>query len=236
MSFERKQACHPEHSEGSPGVFFDLDGTLIDTAGDFVYSLNLLLKAHGQPKASFEAIRGTISEGSLGMVRTAFSHIQDPAILNELVGEFLDYYTANISRESCLFPGVDELLAFLNTEQIPWGIITNKSSFLSRKLLTELKLINKIPVLVCGDTLAVAKPDPLPLVYACEKVGADPKKSLYIGDAQRDIIAGNHAGMISLVALFGYLSPTDKPHNWNAHSMIHTSTEMLNWIKEWLKL
>lgn len=216
------------------GVFFDLDGTLIDTAQDFHTSLNLLLHEMGGSRVPFETIRAVVSEGSLGIVKTAFRDVKDATVLEQYRIRFLKIYEKHLSNESTLFPGIDSLLDLLEANKIPMGIITNKPYYLTIPLLDALNLTHRFASVVGGDTLAVAKPHPAPILHACREAGCSPIDSIYCGDAERDIVAGKRAGLHTIGVTYGYIGPSDRPATWGANVLLDSTEALLEYIRGWL--
>ena len=201
-------------------VLFDLDGTLADTAPDLANALNHVLINHNYEPLPYETIRPIVSHGGMALVTLGFG--EEHPEFDSLYKELLDHYQANIANETTLFPGMDELLLDLEKKNISWGVVTNKPGWLTDPLLKALNLTSRAATVVSGDTLEERKPHPAPLLHACEQAGSKADECLYVGDAERDIKAGNRAGMISIVALFGYIAESDMPDTWGAHSSINT--------------
>ena len=211
-------------------VLFDLDGTLLDTAPDLAAALNRLRRERGDPELPPAAIRPTVSHGSPGMLKLGFGLEPDDARYAELNQRFLELYRAAIAVHTTLFPGMAEVLAHLETAGIPWGVVTNKPGWLTEPLLKTLALWPRAACVVSGDTLDKRKPDPEPLWHACELAGVAPDRALYVGDAERDMQAGNRAGMITLVAGFGYLGAGDRPEDWGADGLLEQPSDLLDWL------
>lgn len=201
-------------------VLFDLDGTLADTAPDLAASLNHVLKNHDYDPLPYEIIRPIVSHGGMALVTLGFG--EDHPDFDSLYKELLEYYKNNIANETTLFPGMNELLQELENENINWGVVTNKPGWLTDPLLDALNLTSRAATIVSGDTLEQRKPHPAPLLHACNQAGSKAEECLYIGDAERDIEAGNRAGMTTIVALFGYIAESDTPHTWGAHASINS--------------
>ncbi|CDH44771.1 HAD family hydrolase [Candidatus Contendibacter odensensis] len=212
------------------GVLFDLDGTLLDTAPDLAAALNRLRCAHGESELPLEAIRPTISQGSPGMLNLGFGRTLDDPLYPALNQRFLDLYREFIAVETVLFPGMGEVLAYLEANCIRWGVVTNKPGWLTEPLMKALNLWSRAACVVSGDTLSKRKPDPEPLWYACEQMGVAPGQSLYVGDAERDMQAGKQAGMIALVAGFGYLGTEDRPEEWGADGFLEQPADLFGWL------
>lgn len=206
-------------------VLFDLDGTLADTAPDLAAALNHVLKTHNCKPLPFETIRPLVSHGGMALITLGFG--KEHPEFDTLYQELLQYYQNNIANETVLFPGMDELLLELEEKNINWGVVTNKPSWLTEPLLDALNLTSRSVAIVSGDTLEQRKPHPAPILHACKQAGSEADECIYIGDAERDIEAGNRAGMHSIVALFGYIAESDTPNNWGAHSSINHPLEII---------
>lgn len=206
-------------------VLFDLDGTLIDTAPDMVRILDDMLAHYDAPNLPYAQARSVVSNGSLGLVRLGFPQASE-ALLKELQQEYLDRYEADVYRDSTLFPGLDELLDVLERGRLPWGIVTNKPERMTSPLLECLGLGTRSACTVSGDTLPQRKPHPEPLWHACRLANLDPERTLYIGDAERDIAAGRAAGMPTLAAAYGYITDGDDPSAWEADGVAADTQEL----------
>lgn len=183
-------------------ILFDLDGTLVDTAADLAYALNLLLSENNVEKKSYEDIRSLVAFGGKALVGMGFD-------CDELHPEFakrhqrlLQIYTNNIDKHSATFAGIDALMVFIKKREILWGIVTNKPENLTHLLLNKLDI--KPDIVVCGDTLKYNKPHPAPLLYACARLAVDPVSCLFIGDDKNDMIAGKSAGIKTVAVSYGY--------------------------------
>ena len=211
-------------------VLFDLDGTLLDTAPDMAQALNRLRLEENLPPLPFAVIRPVVSHGTTGLLKLGFNLSPEASAFHILRIRFLALYAADLAARTTLFTGMAETLIGLKTRRLPWGVVTNKPGWLTEPLLKNLRLWERAACVVCGDTLNKCKPDPAPLLYASRLVGVAPEHCLYIGDAERDVEAGKRAGMLTLVACFGYLHDTESPEHWGADGLIHTPEELLNWL------
>ena len=212
------------------GVLFDLDGTLVDTAPDLANALNILLKQEGRAELAYEKIRPVVSHGGIAIIKLGFNMQPSNPEFEPLRQRFLKIYEDNICQHSCLFKGLDKVLHQLENLNIPWGIVTNKPTWLSEPLLQQLNLDKRLSTLVCGDTLKERKPHPMPMFYAAEQLNIAPEKILYIGDAQRDIEAGRLAGMQTMAAGFGYIESHDPAENWEADYLINNSEDLYSFL------
>lgn len=211
-------------------VLFDLDGTLVDTAPDLAGALNRVRRDRGLADMPVHELRPYASAGARGLIGAGFKIAPEHAEYPALRDAFLAHYAAALCIESVLFDAVPEVLAALEARRLRWGIVTNKATRFTTPLLDALALPNRPQVVVCGDTTPHAKPHPAPLVAAAAALGVDPARCLYVGDAERDVIAGLAAGMQTLVARYGYIEPRDRPETWRAHGHIASPRELLAWL------
>jgi phosphoglycolate phosphatase len=215
-------------SAGFPAlVLFDLDGTLLDSAPDFVATVNALRARNGDAAMAAADLRPHVSKGARAMLAAAFPQL-DAAARDALVPAFLDVYERELARHGVPFAGIADLLDAIEASGSRWGIVTNKPEYLARKLLPLLGWEARCAVLVGGDTLPVRKPDPLPLVHAAQACGASVAQCAYVGDDERDIVAARAAGMPSVVALWGYRLDEDDPVDWLGDAMVDSPRELLH--------
>ncbi len=213
-------------------VLFDLDGTLADTAPDLADALNTVLLNNGRNALPFEQIRPVVSHGGMALVRLGFGIEPEHPEFEPLRQQLLDIYASDIANKTRLFPGMAELLHSIESAGMNWGVVTNKPAWLTNPLLDALQLSQRAASIVSGDTLAERKPHPSPLLYACDQAGSRGFECVYVGDAERDIVAGHKAGMKTIVALFGYIGTEDRPETWGADALLESPGE----IREWLQL
>jgi N-acetyl-D-muramate 6-phosphate phosphatase len=209
-------------------VLFDLDGTLVDTAPDLGYALNLQLERHGKKTLSDATIRPVASHGSRGLIGLGFGVTPSDDSFLSLRDEYLDLYDQVFTRSPKLFIGMDEVLSTLEKRKLKWGIVTNKPRRFTIPLVASMGLLSRAACVVSGDDAAKPKPSPETLLLACKEAQVNPEHCMYIGDAARDIEAGKAAGMKTVVALFGYIDKIDNPHEWGADAMIKSPADILN--------
>lgn len=217
-------------------VFFDLDGTLFDTAPDLTFSMNQVLKKHGRRPVDDKEFRLSIYAGTNSMVKFAFDIDVDHPEFALIKKEFLDIYSEQSTKRTLFFSGMEEVLSYLNDNNIAWGIVTNKPYWLSEPLINYFGIAEKCRCLVCGDSVKQRKPSPDPLLKACEIVAVAPAFSVYIGDTETDIIAAKAAGMHSVGAVYGYAPKESNPETWNADYLIHSPISIIEWLKKTIKL
>ncbi|PNK61042.1 HAD family hydrolase [Psychrobacter sp. FDAARGOS_221] len=220
-------------------VLFDLDGTLIDTAADFIRIIGRMSEQNNWKTPPEEAIREQVSAGAAAMVSLMLKYNDQP-LTDELVqqyrAQFLAEYEADICVDSCVFKELEPLLTYYEKKQIPWGIVTNKPRDLSVKLLDELNLEERCSVLVCPDDVSITKPDPEPLYLALEKLELPrgiANSVIYVGDHIRDIQAGAAAGMTTILAGYGYIPPEDQQDldTWGADYVVETPKKLVKLLK-----
>ncbi|MCM2680838.1 HAD family hydrolase [Echinimonas agarilytica] len=211
-------------------VLFDLDGTVMDTAPDLVAALNRTLADIGEPECTDPKVHHYASHGAFGLLKYALKDRFERYEPQMLRTNLLNHYANDIASSSQLYPGMPELLAKLDEQGTPWGIVTNKPGFLTDSLLPHFTELQTSRTNISGDTCGVAKPDPKPMLLASEQVGIVPEEIVYVGDAERDMLAGNRVGMTTLVAMWGYISEFDTPHQWNGNGAIEHPLEVLDWL------
>jgi 2-phosphoglycolate phosphatase len=197
-------------------VLFDLDGTVLDTANDLGAALNYMLDKYQRPQIAASLFRPVASDGVKGLLELGFAAELAHFDFDLLRAEFLDYYRNNLAQHSCFYPDMELFLSALNAKAIPWGIVTNKPIGLTMQLLPSFSAFEHCQVVVGGDSLPERKPHPAPLFFACEALQVAPQHCVYVGDAQRDITAGNAAGMETIVAQWGYISDQQQCKQWQA--------------------
>ncbi len=211
-------------------VLFDLDGTLVDTAPDLGYALNLQLAKHGKPKLSDAAIRPFASHGSKGLLALGFGLTPDDENFIIMRDEYLDFYETVLTRAPNLFDGMQVTLAGIKARNLNWGIVTNKPSRFTLPLVKSMGLDQQAICVVSGDDAPKPKPSPETLLLASERAQVKPENCFYVGDAERDIEAGRAAGMKTIAALYGYIDKTDKPLTWGADEVINQPQDLLTLI------
>ncbi len=219
-----------QHQSPYHGVFFDLDGTLADTAPDLVAATNQLLSARNLPLKPYEQLRPCASAGARGLIGGAFGIDTKHPDFIPLRDEFFANYEKALFVHSKLFEGMEHLLNQLESAQLPWGIVTNKSERFTNPLIKLMGLSQRSASTVSGDTTPHSKPHPEPILHAARIANLDPNKSLYVGDDSRDIIAGKAAGMKTVAAAYGYCGCKEPPEAWGADFIIQTPQELLQII------
>ena len=207
-------------------VLFDLDGTLIDTAPDFIRCLNQLRQQHGLEPLPAAHIRRSVSNGARAMVRVGFGlEPEHPDYLAKHTA-FLDLYEQGVAVETRLFEGMDPILLNLERRGVPWGIVTNKPVRFAAPLVQALGLAQRCAAVICPDHVAERKPHPEALFLACEQIGVAPGKAIYVGDHERDIEAGRNAGMRTIAVRYGYIEEPDSVDHWQADIIADTVSDL----------
>ncbi len=185
-------------------VLFDLDGTLIDTAPDFLISLNNVLSNHSRENVTMEKIRPHISEGSSKLIKLFFEINEEHMSFEQYKNEFLNEYASNLTKSSRLFDGMETIIEYLNDNGIMFGVVTNKYHEYAEPIINSFPELQTIKILVCPDHVSISKPDPEGILLACSKLKVSPKDAVYLGDHINDLKAGLAAGTDVIGCLYGY--------------------------------
>ena len=212
-------------------VLFDLDGTLIDSAPDLGAAADKMRTDRGLPSLSLAQYRPMAGAGARGMLGVAFGIAPGHADFETLKEEFFKNYEACMTERTYAFDGVADLIAQLDQAGMKWGVVTNKSERFTLPLTRAMPLFQSAQTIVCGDTTPHAKPHPAPLVEAARQIGIAPEKCLYVGDDERDIIAGRAAAMPTVAAAYGYLGTTANTEHWKADATIATPSALLSLLQ-----
>ena len=210
-------------------VLFDLDGTLADSAPDLVAALAALCVEIGHAAPDPVAVSKVVSAGGRAILRCGLPAF-DEARIESLLPRYLDLYSARGNASTRLYDGIDEVLCDLEARGIAWGVVTNKAGWLATPMIEQLGLGSRCGVVVAGDTLAKRKPDPDPVLHACEILNVDPVRTLFVGDDLRDIEAGRAAGTRTIAAAWGYLNGGN-PAEWKAHFVAATVAELPQYLR-----
>ena len=235
LGMSNPTTTEPQPARAAPAtplrtVLFDLDGTLADTAPDLAYALNCVLQQQGHAALPYEVIRPVVSHGGAALISLGFGLGPGHADYDGLRKELLRIYLENLTRDTRLFPGMSDLLSAIEQRGMNWGVVTNKPAWLTDPLMQQLGLSTRAACIISGDTTPNHKPHPEPMLLACKLASSAAGECLYLGDAARDIEAGQRAGMFTAVALFGYLDAQDTPERWGADVLISHPLELLDWI------
>jgi len=215
---------------GDWAVLFDVDGTLLDTAPDIAAAVNELRRERGLAPLELARVRAFVSHGASALMRVAFPHAPEAEFL-ALRARLLVLYRAALAVHTRPFAGILELLAQLEHSGTRWGVVTNKPGWLTHPLLEAQHLRERAAVIVSGDTLPQRKPNPEPLLHAARQLGVPVQRCVYVGDAERDVLAARAAGMPVLVVRFGYLAPGENPLEWPADAWVDSAGEILTWLE-----
>jgi phosphoglycolate phosphatase len=212
------------------GIFFDLDGTLADTAPDLVAATNQLLLTRNLAPKPYEFLRPYASAGARGLLEGAFGIDPEHPEFITLRDEFYGNYEKALMVDSKLFEDMEQLLDQMDQANLPWGIVTNKSERFTNPLVELMGLHTRSASTVSGDTTAYSKPHPEPILHAAKLAKVDPSKSLYVGDDFRDVVAGKAAGMKTVAAAYGYCGCKEPPEAWGADYLVNSPLELIQII------
>jgi len=203
-------------------VLFDLDGTLIDSAPDLGAAADKMRTDRGLPSLDYALYRPMAGSGARGMLEIAFGMGPEHPDYENFKEEFLSNYEKAMTVHSVIFDGVQDLLVHLQEMGLRWGVVTNKSQRFTLPLTAQIPLFVSAQTIVSGDTTPHAKPHPEPLFEAARRMQLSPEHCWYVGDDERDIVAGKAAGMTTVAAHYGYLGSQAKVLSWGADHIIHS--------------
>lgn len=212
-------------------ILFDLDGTLIDSAPDLGAAADQMRVARGLPSLPIADYRPFAGSGARGMLRVAFGMQPEDAEFPTMREEFFQNYERRMTQDTTVFDGVSDMLASIVARQLHWGVVTNKSKRFTEPLSRQMALFASAGAVVSGDTTPHAKPHPEPLLEAARRIGVAPQDCVYVGDDERDIIAGKAAGMHTVAAVYGYLGEKQSVAHWEADDVINSPHELLKRLK-----
>ncbi len=211
-------------------ILFDFDGTIADTAPDLGHALNRQRINRGLPSLPISIIRTQVSAGSRGLLYLGFNLVPTHPEYELMREEFLQFYAERLCHDTCLFPGIADILDHLDSSNIPWGIVTNKPSRFTKPIVQSLGLINRAACIISGDDTPHTKPHPEPLLHACNQINAKPANCIYLGDDIRDVKASLAAGIKPIVARYGYLGNDGPPESWGADHLIDHPKELTHYL------
>lgn len=207
-------------------VLFDMDGTLLDTAPDFIAVAQAMRLARGLTPVPDQQIRDVVSGGARAMVLSAFDVDPMSGEFETLRLEFLERYQSHCAVFSRLYDGMEQLLQDIEQAKLIWGVVTNKPLRFAEPIMQQLGLASRSSVLVCPDHVSRSKPDPEPMLLACRKLQLDPSTVLFVGDDLRDIESGRAAGSKTAAVRYGYIHPDDNPGLWGADVVVDNPLEL----------
>ena len=212
-------------------VLFDLDGTLIDSAPDLGAAADRMRLARGLPSLPLERYRPMAGAGARGLLGVAFGVTPDDPAYPALRDEFFAIYESCMTERTFAFEGVPELIERLVAQGLSWGVVTNKSMRFAGPLTRAMELFRSASTVVAGDTTPYAKPHPAPLLEAARQLGVAPAQCVYVGDDERDVIAGRAAGMATIAATYGYLGGNADTLLWGAHAHVADPRDVLRLLQ-----
>ncbi len=212
-------------------VLFDLDGTLIDSAPDLGAAADKMRTDRGLPSFPLDHYRPMAGAGARGMLGIAFGMTPEHPDFEAMKEEFFVNYESCMTERTRIFECVADMVARLVAQGLPWGVVTNKSSRFTDPLTQAMDLFATAGAIVSGNTTPHAKPHPEPLFEAARRLSVDPSRCVYVGDDERDIVAGLAAGMGTVAATYGYLGQQADISRWNAHLHIDSPMDLLKFLQ-----
>lgn len=212
-------------------VLFDLDGTLVDSAPDLGAAADQMRTDRGLASLSIADYRPMAGAGARGMLQVAFGLSPDAPEFDDLKAEFLNNYERRLTQHTFIFDGITAVIEQILRDGRKWGVVTNKAERFTVPLTRSMPLFSSALTIVCGDTTPHAKPHPAPLFEAARQLGLSPERCIYVGDDQRDIVAGRAAGMLTVAAAYGYLGAPNELKHWEADYVIAHPEQLLTLLK-----
>ncbi len=207
-------------------VLFDMDGTLLDSAPDFIAITQAMRTSRGLPAIAPKAIADVVSGGARAMVAAAFDCPIDSAEFEALRLEFLERYQQHCAVLTRPYDGIPKLLDDIEKANLRWGVVTNKPLRFAQPIMQQLGLAQRSALLICPDHVKHTKPDPEPMLLACTQLGLQPAEILFVGDDLRDIQSGRAAGTRTAAVSWGYIHPDDNPAHWGADVLVSHPLEL----------
>lgn len=196
-------------------AIIDLDGTMVDTMGDFVVAINLMLRDLGHAPVDRSVVALRVGKGSENLVNSVINHVQDQLMLEQAAPEkvalfehalslYQQHYRATNGQHAQVYPGVLEGLQTLQQAGVKLACLTNKPIGFARELLRLKGLDGFFSQVFGGDSFATKKPDALPVLKTCEALGTLPGQTLMAGDSSNDALAARAAGCPVVLVTYGY--------------------------------
>lgn len=207
-------------------VLFDMDGTLLDTAPDFIAVIQAMRADRDLPPADEVLVRNVVSGGAQAMIMTAFGIDPSARDFEPLRLEFLERYQEHCAVLTRPYEGMDELLADIERARLLWGVVTNKPLRFAEPIMQRLGFAERSSILICPDHVKRSKPDPEPMLLACSRLDLEPASVLFVGDDLRDIESGRAAGTRTAAVRYGYIHPDDNPGHWGADVVVEHPLEL----------
>jgi len=211
-------------------VWFDLDGTLVDSARDLARPIHAMREVRGLAPIADAVLRPYTSMGARGLLMKGFGVKKGDPEFEHLRDEFLERYEKSMVVHTRLFPEMSEVLELIESNGLRWGVVSNKFERYVQYILDALHLSPRCAAMVGGDTTPFPKPSPANLFYACGAAAVDPRRCVYVGDDLRDVEAGRAAGMKTIAASYGYCGDAIPPSDWGADALIETPLQLWTWL------
>ena len=212
-------------------VLFDLDGTLIDSAPDLGLAADKMRTDRGLKSLPLSLYRPMAGAGARGMIAVAFGLTPLDVDFDKLKEEFFNNYEARLVKNTEVFEGISELIDQIFLAGLRWGVVTNKAARFTLPITRAMPLFASAQTIISGDSMPYAKPHPAPLLEAARQLDLPPERCVYVGDDERDIVAGRAAGMFTVAAAYGYLGAVANIADWKADLMIGKPSALSNFLK-----
>jgi phosphoglycolate phosphatase len=219
----------------SAALLLDLDGTLVDTANDFIHILQSMCLEDGLTAPDATTIRNTVSDGARALITLCYGLKENEQDFEDKRQQLLNRYEQELGQNAALFTGFDDVIQYCEKNNIAWGIVTNKPWLYTELLLQRLQINPSNNVIICPDHVSQTKPNAEPLLLAAKKLKLKPEQCLYAGDHLRDIQAGINANMQTIACNYGYIKSADNSADWQADYSIEQPIELIALLQDFLK-
>lgn len=211
----------------SAALLLDLDGTLVDTANDFIHILTRMCNEDNITAPAPTTIRNTVSDGARALITLCYNLKEGEAGFEDKRQTLLTRYEKELGTNAAIFDGFEDVFNYCEANNIAWAVVTNKPWLYTELLLNRLNINPSKGVIICPDHVSNTKPNPEPLFLAADKLGVSFDHCFYVGDHLRDIEAGKNANMKTIACNYGYIKKNDDPKNWQADFYINTPKEII---------
>ncbi|WP_096087171.1 HAD family hydrolase [Agaribacterium haliotis] len=215
-------------------VFFDLDGTLLDTAQDLSAALASIMQEDGLEPLALNIARNIVSEGSYALVKAGYELNDNDKRIEPLRQRLLEHYMAKLNQHTTPFAGIEQLIDSLQSRGLAWGIVTNKPWPLTEPLVKQFRFASEPSCVLAPEHVQQRKPHPESLYLACKQTGCEPFEAIYIGDHLRDIECGRNAGMKTIAVNYGYIPADEDSRQWQADHYVDSADEIWPIVQRYL--
>ncbi len=212
------------------GILFDLDGTLAHSLPCLLDIINQLLRENNFPIISEKQLRGYVDCGTCVMIKKSLPQPTPPIDLTKTQQQLLDRYINNLASQTTFYPYLANYCQSLSKLGVPWGIVTNRPKMMTTPLIDAHPFLQQANCVVCSDTLNIAKPNPEPILHACQQIHLNANDVIYVGDTDNDVLAAQRAGLFSTFVSYGYRREEHHGKSIKADIVVNTPLELIAFL------